>query len=249
VLGFRLSNKNLILWFNLISNPNEIENDWYAGSFTSVQFDGKELLDPFRAEFSGPFGQQKEKRSMQIDNIIIDNKYKVDLFNKPYHMVNREIGTVKATVTIASPKIEIDTDAYQLFREISLYPLSTYVVERLYLLDSHGNYINFSANYYSFISFGVDTEVKCGEESNYFIISIPNYKPHASFGFTSNRKIDIHNFTHNESKWRISSDNDIATCIHYYMRSNEHKPFDKYLWRKWHKYIQHPLLVDVKGRI
>ena len=68
--GIKFVNDRLEAWINLAADPENEGRNWYAGSATSVLLDGKEMLDPFKAELPSFYMcHDREKRCMQIDRL------------------------------------------------------------------------------------------------------------------------------------------------------------------------------------
>jgi hypothetical protein len=149
VVGARFVNRLLTAWFNLIPDPLDKEGDFYAGSFTSVQLNQYEMLDPIRAAMPHTleFGHDPEKR-LQIDRINVlrppwdDELYQpFYLFNQPYDLISESRGLVRVSLTVASPSFVYEyteplTKTHhalecRLHRVISLYAGADHLIEEL----------------------------------------------------------------------------------------------------------------------
>jgi hypothetical protein len=152
--GARLVNSRLIVWFNLVSSPEDDKRTWFGGSATSVQLDRSECLDPFRAAQGNWLEQDPEKHCMKVSEIQLPQSvypiypshsfyHPISLFNHSYRLVAKSNGPVRASITIASepfeyigpdPNTGVDRHFIcELYRTISLDAGADYLIEELFV--------------------------------------------------------------------------------------------------------------------
>ena len=227
--GVRLSNDRLIVWFNLVSAPEDDERSWYAGSATSVQLDRQELLDPFRAEKGEWMGQDPEKRCMQVSEIQLPGihpkspYYHVSLFNRSYRLVARSSGPVRASITIASEPFDyMGPDPMtgnhrhfvcELYRTIELYAGADYLIEELavkgtpkvdpgeHIDGTEAVHLNFAAHYFTHMHMEHRADIyQPPHVPGWFAIGSASV-PHPGYGFATDVHVEAVTYPHegNES--------------------------------------------------
>lgn len=264
--GFRLWNSRLSLWFSLVPHPYiafDNNKNYYAGSAVTVQLDNNEFLDG-RDSFD-VMHHDLEKRCMQLDKIYLYDRVQkvgktVELFNQHHEYVAYEIGPVRASfiikVQISDQLGDIKVEC-NLYRVISLYANTDYVIEDIYLKGSQDKDIEnleFSAHYFSHINLGFDTVISCGNVSNWlachspYVCSIfgPCQNYYLGYGFASNQSV-----THSSNgapdpcdlSWELSPATSLR-CLHLFMRRLDQN-FDDTVGRYWHNVIDKPLEFTV----
>jgi hypothetical protein len=145
--GFKLRNERLEIWFNLVPTVPEYGPglDWFAGCATSVQLDGREVLDD-----NWWLEHDREKRVLQVDKLILPRPawsteavQEVPLFRTPFQVVATSAGPVRSTVAIVSDPFAYDYAdlatrqsrrlACRFHRVLSLYAGADYLVEEMWL--------------------------------------------------------------------------------------------------------------------
>ena len=179
--GVKFINSHLEAWFNLIPEPDNDGKDWYAGSATSVVLDGKEILDPFKAELRWLYMfHDHEKRCMQIDRIQLRDSVsgqilpeEIYLFDRPYELISEDRTPDHIQVTIASAPFEYNYRSSvaetrrlrcRLYRVITLYADADYLLEELSIKGTPDGAImgtadvipEFAARYYTHINTGLE---------------------------------------------------------------------------------------------
>lgn len=217
--GVRMVNSRLIVWFNLIPAPEDNGRNWFSGSASSVQLDGEELLDPFRAAKGEWLGQDPEKRCMQISEILLPKPphpkspyYHVSLFNHSYRLVSHSSGTVRARITIASEPFDymgVDpvTGASrhlvcELYRVISLYAGADYLIEELFVKakpkaaedtivnSSQTVNLDFTARYFAHMDMGKTEDIEqVFPRMDWFAVG-SIAPPYPAYGFAADVHID-----------------------------------------------------------
>lgn len=218
VRGVKLINRRLKLWFNLIPAPWDDERTWFAGSASTVEFDGKEILDPFRAELDCR-GHDPEKRCMQVDQLQLCYPpwetmphQQVNLFNRSYQLVSQSNGPVRASITIASEPFEYRYSdpvmhkksllQCQLYRVISLYAdCPDCLTEELFvkgkLQSSPGEVVTdtevinlrFTARYFAYMDMGFFPSVyRFAPLPDWFAVGSPS-PPYPGYGFATDTHI------------------------------------------------------------
>lgn len=227
--GVRFVNDRLIIWFNLVSAPEDDQRNWYGGSATSVQLDHQELLDPFRAAKGEWMGQDPEKRCMQVSEIQLPGihpkspHYHLSLFNHSYRLVSQSSGPVRASITIASDPFDyLGPDPItgnnrhfvcELYRVISLYAGADYLIEELFVkgkpkvdqgesIDStDAVYLNFAAHYFTHMHMEHRADIyQPPHVPGWFALGSSSV-PHPGYGFATDVHIDAVTYPHegNES--------------------------------------------------
>lgn len=264
--GFRLSNRRLIMWFNLIPDPENNGQDWYAGAATSVLLDHQEILDHFMLDCTS---HDPEKRCMQVEQVELWNisdrekvSQPIDLFNQPYDLISHSIGPIRATVTIASkpfdcnypdPKVNKPRQLRcRLYRVISLYIGAEYVIEEIFVkgkpLDeaTEPEIINpfFAVRYYAHINFRPQQYFAYEEcISRYYVpswsaIGSP-HPPYPGYGLATDiPHADPIRWGQHRFKWQLGTCQS-AKCLHLFMHgpSGGH---DAWTGSYWDKYIFSP---------
>lgn len=257
--GFRLSNRRLIVWFNLVPDPENNGQTWYAGAATSVQLDHQEILDHFMLDCTS---HDPEKRCMQIEEVElwdIAGRQPIKLFNKPYELISHSVGPIRAVVTIASksftcnyPDPEVKKPrqlSCRLYRVISLYVGAEYVIEELFVkgepLDETGekNIINpfFAFRYYAHINFRPQQDFAYEERIHRFFV--PSWSaigssrpPYPGYGLATDiPHADPIRWGQHRFKWHLGM-GQVAKCLHLFMHgpSGGH---DAWTGSYWDKYI------------
>jgi hypothetical protein len=204
-----LVNNRLRVWFNLQPAATDSNQNWYAGSATSVQLDNLEMLDAIKSRFCGWEGHDPEKRAMQITELQLltdrrkDGCGQVTLIDKPYDLIAHSSGPVRASITLASAPFtcecclsssHVGTWRWRLHRVLSLYSGADYLTEELYLaqvsqvgqpeLDDH----SFKARYFSYMEMGYDAHIyRFPYVDDWFAVGC-RYAPCPGYGFAT----DIH---------------------------------------------------------
>ncbi|GET36549.1 hypothetical protein [Microseira wollei] len=262
VSGIRLMNSRLIVWLNLIPAPESKDRSFYAGASTSVQRDGKEMLDPFLAELTW-IGHDPEKRCMQVDQIQLYDPASekilgepIHLFDQPYQFVSHSIGPVRTTVTIASIPFGCNypdptTNRYihltcKLYRAISLYTEADYLIEKLFIegISDEGTVINpyFVPRYYAHINLRHDEQIYQYSMSNWSAVGSP-IDPRPGYGFASNVPHESLKYGEHGFLWQLSPC-DSAECLHLFMCSSS-DGFDSRINNNWDEYIYRPLRAAI----
>lgn len=256
--GFRLSNRRLIVWFNLIPDPENNGQNWYAGAATSVQLDHQEILDHFMLDCTS---HDPEKRCMQVEQVElwdISDRKKVELFNQPYELISHSIGAIRATVTIASkpficnypdPKVNEPRQLRcRLYRVISLYIGAEYVIEEMFIKGESLNekeIINpfFAISYYAHINFRPQQDLAREECISRFYV--PTWSalgsprsPYPGYGLATDvPHADPIRWGQHRFKWQLGMCQSVK-CLHLFMHgpSGGH---DAWTGSYWDKYIRH----------
>lgn len=206
VLGVKLINSRLEIWFNLTPRLDKDTQNWFSGAATSVLLDRKEILDP------NPLvdWHDLEKRCMQLDKIQLlhpdvgDDQearicQEVDLINEPYNLECHYIGPVRASIVITRDfpfhYQNVDTGKKQelrcrLFRVITINRESDYVIEELFVEGSPPGTgrskkpvkLKFIAHYFSYIQSLELKFSKFQSAPNWFVVSDLNLLPHQACG-------------------------------------------------------------------
>jgi hypothetical protein len=114
--GVKFVNDCAQVWFNLVADPENDGNKWYAGSTTSAVLSGwwgeREILDAEKADWPSLYMfHDREKRCMQIDQIqLYDSRGgeklgdAAQLFDKPYRLIanSERVQPEFVEVTVAS---------------------------------------------------------------------------------------------------------------------------------------------------
>jgi hypothetical protein len=226
--GVQLKNSRMTIWLNLIPEPFGDGRDWFSGAASSIVLDGEEILDAFQA-LHGWKGHDPEKRALQLNRVMLSRPAweetlsdNIALFNKPYRFVSKSTTSrVRASVTIAQPfsykyrdltnssDIELKCELYRI---ISLYAQSDFIIEELYIqgsLDNGGKPIifplTFAAHYFLYMNMGYNPAIYSFPDiPDWFAIGfpwgqpigfpwnpefvIPSREPHPGFGFAT----DVH---------------------------------------------------------
>ena len=208
-----LANNCLQVRFNLTAFAEGIEGNWFAGSATSVQLDGriiKEILDP------GPdfWRHAPEKRCMQLD--FVDVSYpawsqfpmqRFHVYDQPYKLVSVSAGPVRASITVAAAPFDYGyRDPYSghyrelrssLYRVLSLFADADYVIEELFVrapVDENKGLkepvdLYFASQFFSSVCF-VRPQVSRSEDvPDWFAIS-NLLRPFVSYGFCTDMHVD-----------------------------------------------------------
>jgi hypothetical protein len=246
VRGLKFINSRLELYFNLTPNLNEQRQTWYAGSATSVLLDNKEIISAF---YEGMF-HNDEKRCMQLD--FIDTfrppwegqlQQKESFIDKPYHLVSKSVGPIRASVTIASQPFDysyLDPLTGQvcamhgkLYRIISLYAGANYLTENLFVKGlpyrdrgqkSH-IYLHFIPHYFSYLDY-FQLEISSFESAPNWFAAYNSVRPFRGYGFATDRHIDSILNPHpdypevgtefNSFSWKLLPSRE-ANCLHLFM--------------------------------
>jgi len=208
-----LANSRLQVRFNMTASAEGIEGNWYAGSATSVQLEGrviKEILDP------GPnfWTHNPEKRCMQLD--FVDVSYpawserpgqRFHVYDKPYKLVSVSTGPVRASVTVATaPFNYMYRDPYSgndrelrasLYRVLSLFAEADYVMEELFVTapveENKGLKepvdLYFAAQFFSSVCFVRPHVSRIEGIPDWFAMS-NLLRPFVSYGFCTDMHVD-----------------------------------------------------------
>lgn len=273
--GVRFVNSRLIVWFNLVSAPEDNERSWYAGSATSVQLEHQELLDPLLAAKGEWMGQDPEKRCMQVDRLQLPGleprapHYQVSLYNHSYRLVSRSNGPVRASITIASEPFDyIGSDPMtgntchfvcELYRVISLYAGADYLSEELFVKGkpkaekgessdrAEAIYLNFAAHYFAHIHLGQKADIyQPPHVPGWFAIG-SSVMPHPGYGFATNGHIDLVTYPHEGDENRCSWL--LLPCQSvkclHLFMRTQAEGVDSCTGRCWYELIYKPLKVEI----
>ncbi|MUG98569.1 hypothetical protein F7734_42275 [Scytonema sp. UIC 10036] len=217
--GVRLANNRLIVWFNLIPDPENMGRNWFSGSATSVQLDHQEILDPFLAARGEWLGQEPEKRCIQVAELLLPGlshpkspSYHVSLFDRAYRLVSQSSGFIRSSITIASEPFDYigaapDTGnnrhlVCELYRVISLYAGVDYLTEELFIKTKSMSEENqmgdskeiadlyFVARYFAHMNMGLTEDIQQ-------VFPVPNWfaigstaDPYPAYGMAALEHID-----------------------------------------------------------
>lgn len=208
--GIKLINSRMTVWFSLKSLlPGQDQQNWYAGSATSVVLDNEEILDIFRGEMHW-LGHDPEKRCMQVDRIQIlcppwETKLyqEVSLRDSLYQLKSKSEGSVRASITIASEPFnyiysDLNTgqESYlecQFYRVISLYAGANYLIEELFVKGKPTGRttskkvlnLSFAARYYAHMDMGLVPNIyQFANLPNWFAVGFSS-SPGQGYGFAS----------------------------------------------------------------
>ncbi len=268
--GFRLSNRRLIVWFNLIPDPENNGQDWYAGAATSVQLDHQEILDHFMLDCTS---HDPEKRCMQVERVELwdtsGNKLisqTIELFNQSYDLISYSIGSIRATVTIASKPFDCNYPdhklnkprqlRYRLYRVISLSIGAEYIIEEIFVkgesLDGvTDKEINpfFAVRYYAHINFRPQQDL--ADEERIYRFYVPSWSavgsprpPYPGYGLATDiPHANPVRWGQHRFKWQLSMCQS-AQCLHLFMHgpSGGH---DAWINSYWKKYIHSPPIARI----
>ncbi len=208
-----LANSRLQVRFNMTASAEGIEGNWYAGSATSVQLEGrviKEILDPA----SNFWGHDPEKRCMQLDFVDVSYpawserpRQRFHLYDKPYKLVSVSTGPVRASVTVAAAPFNYRyRDPYSgherelcasLYRVLSLFAEADYVIEELFvtaLVEENEGLkepvdLWFAAQFFSSVCFVRPHVSRIEGIPDWFAIS-NLLRPFVSYGFCTDMHVD-----------------------------------------------------------
>jgi hypothetical protein len=274
--GVRFVNSRLIVWLNLVPDPENDGRNWFAGAATSVQLDRQEILDPFRAAHGEWMGQDPEKRCLQIAELQLPGLphpkspyYRVNLCDRPYRLVSHASGAVRARITIASAPFDyMGADPVtghnrhlicELYRVISLYAGTDYLVEELFVKgkpkgqedriagDPEVVNLNFAAQYFSHMDMGLRPHIyQIFHAPGWFAVGTSE-APNPGYGFVSNLSVDTLTYPHEEHSscfsWQLLPGK-FAKCVHLFMRSQSEE-FDTRTGRCWNELIYQPLKAEI----
>lgn len=273
--GVRFVNNRLVVWFNLVSAPEDDERKWYAGSVSSVQLDRQELLDPLLAATGTWMGQDPEKRCMQVDRLqlpALEPKapyYQVCLYNHSYRLVTQCSGPVRDSITIASEPFDyMGCDprtgdhrhfVCELYRVISLYAWADYLTEELYVkakpkvdkgerIDhAEAVYLNFAAHYFTHIHIGHQANIyQPPHVPSWFAVGSSS-SPHPGYGFVTDGHIDAVAYPHEGNENRCSWQ--LLPCqlakCVHLFMRGQPGEFDARTGRYWYELIYQPLKVEI----
>jgi len=271
--GFKLINERLDIWFN--SAPGDAHGrGWRAGSASSVQLDRVEILDNFQA-LGGWQGHDDEKR-LQIDRIRLgrapwdEEEYQDEiLIDKPYEVISRSAGPVRASVTLASqpfpyPYREPGSSRAQslrcrFYRTISLYRGADYLVEDLYLKGEPLNAapgattavpLAFKARYFLYMDLGLLPNIAQFAHIPDWLSLGCDFLPWQGYGFAT----DVHagsvtnphpgflgppDRADRSFSWEIGSSK-AAKCVHLFRRCRPRDLADA-AGRAWYLQVLKPL--------
>jgi hypothetical protein len=218
--GVRFTNSRLIVWFNLVPDPENNGRNWFGGSATSIQLDHQEILDPFAAARGEWLLQDPEKRCMQVAEIQLPEPphpikspyHPVWLFNHGYRLVSQSSGQVRASVTIASEPFDyMGPDPVtginrhlecQLYRVISIYAGADYLVEELFVKGKPKSQedkqwdgatavnLNFGLHYFAHMDFGYKLNIYQPPQVLGWFAVGSVAPPYPSYGFATDLHID-----------------------------------------------------------
>ncbi len=273
--GVRFVNNRLIVWFNLVSTPENDERNWYAGSASSVQLDRQELLDPIHAVKGEWMGQDPEKRCMQIDRLQLPGLeprapyYQVSLFNHSYRLVSQCSGPVRTSITIASEPFEyLGTDPRagehchlmaQLYRVIHLYAGADYVTEELFVkgkpilnkgeTDNSAESIslNFATHYFTHLHLEQTANLyQPPHVPSWFAVG-SSIEPHPGYGFATDVQLDAVTYPHQGDFNRFSWQ--LLPCQSakclHLFMRGQAEGFDARIGRDWYELIYRPLKAEI----
>ncbi len=205
--GFNLDSGKLRVWFNLIPSPEDCNDDWnwYAGSATSVLVNGKEMLEYFindEVPLNFPpswMRHDPQKRCIQIDKIQVWDKTNqvwsapYNLFDQSYEFISSTIGAVGVSITVASTPLRYneakDNNQCRLYRVISLFKDTDYILEDLYLHKVEGNLeddeLEFKVHYFTFMNLHFRREL-IEHPSGHKFVMMSCFAPYPAYGFMSN---------------------------------------------------------------
>lgn len=261
--GFRLSNRRLIVWFNLIPDLENNGQDWYAGSATSVQLDRQEILDHFMIDCTS---HDPEKRCMQVEQVELWNMSdrhptRIKLFNQPYELICHSIGPIRATVTIASKPFNCNYPdpkenkpkprqlRCRLYRVISLYIGAEYVIEEMFIKAESINettakeVINpfFAVSYYAHINFRPQQDLADEERIGRFYVPSCSAvgsprPPYPGYGLATDiPHADPIRWGQHRFKWQLGTSQSVK-CLHLFMHGPSGGHYD-WTGSYWDKYI------------
>lgn len=272
--GFKLVNRRLEIWINLLPSPWRDSRCWYAGSASTVLLDNLEMLDAFRGVLSW-LGHDEEKRCMQIDRIQLPHSawdpnpiQTEELYTKSYELISHSQGPVRACATMASPpfsytsksptgKVEQDLEC-RFFRTLSLYEDADYVLEDLSILctrksDGSRWELSFSARFFSYMDMGLlPTTVHFNHIPDWLYLAC-NCEPFQAYGFAT----DVHAYKlfnpHPDfpsSKYQhktFSWETGMSRrsrCLHLFRRCNATQMSDA-TGTAWYRFIYKPLKAEL----
>ncbi|HEY0379058.1 MAG TPA: TIR domain-containing protein [Pyrinomonadaceae bacterium] len=268
-LRVRLINSRLEIHLELFPKPWKDHRDFYAGAASSVQYLGEEILSSLKF---GPIHQ--EKRCMQIADLWLFSPTKrlipgEHTIRQPYQLISQSSGPVRASVKIASAAFDCSyydpgtrsqvSSKCQLYREISLYEGSDYVVERLYIQNALGTAKggkdkfdhSFKARYFTFADFGEVRKFHYYPECLGMNSDWPSFR---GYGFAADAPIlffenPVPNYPYadlqyNTFSWELSPSKR-QKCLHLFMKG-EFDDMQSRLHNTWDEVINNPLLVKVK---
>jgi hypothetical protein len=209
-----LSNNRLQVRFNLAAAAEGNEGNWYAGSATGVELEGrviKEILDP------GPnfWNHNPEKRCMQLDFVDVSYpawsefpRQRFHVYDQPYKLISVSTGPVRVSVTLASaPFYYRYRDPYSglnralrtsVYRVISLFAEADYIMEELFVTAPlEGNEglkqpvdLYFAAQFFSSMCFVRPHLSRFEGIPDWFAISNLS-RPFVSYGFCTDMHVDF----------------------------------------------------------
>jgi hypothetical protein len=246
---------------------------WQGGAITSIQVDGKEILDAPAAE-RGAHGHDLEKR-LQLDRVFIANPpwatspvVERHLYKNSWTFVAAGAGPVRAWVNIRSPKFSFEyadengrktTFDCHLYRVISAFRRADYLVEDLYVKGSLPGStstvrLNFGAHYFLKMQFGDDRRIsQVPLIPDWFAIGTDE-APRPGFGFASTApcvRIDHpppDYLNRDGMKAAFSWQLDYAysvRCVHLFRRWTYPNELENETGRTWFELIYRPLKARV----
>jgi len=280
----RLSNGRLALRFELTPAPWGDWRDWYAGSATTVLLEQespdrpiwvKEMLDAFNWMEE----HDLEKRCMQVDRIQLslpawapEHKTEFSLIRKPYTLLSRSEGPVRASVSVASSPFEYKyldppgsderTLSCRLHRVISLYREANFVIDELSVRATHDGAggpepvsLYFNARYFMVMDLGRNVNPSRHFRIWDWFAVCSDWEPQPAFGFAT----DAHcspvtngpdDYPHDKKEkafsWELERA-DRASCVHLFSRCNA-KTIESRAGAAWYEYVYRPLWAEIAAK-
>ncbi|NMF85517.1 hypothetical protein [Nodosilinea sp. P-1105] len=221
--GVKLASGKLSIWFNLIPAPEDYENDWnwYSGSATSVLLNNQEMLEYFTNDYVSTTAQpywmrhDPQKRCMQVDKIRVRDDIHTtwsepyNLFDQPYELISHSIGSVGVSITIASTPFSYGTGSqYRLYRILSLFKDSDYLLERLFVRKTNikpetiakNDYLEFKAHYFTFMDLHFwPIPMEFSSHKGFAMVSC--MPPYPAYGFMCNTEQNVNRPTEDFPEW------------------------------------------------
>lgn len=239
--------KSVEVWSNKLKAYIHLPKEpwgWQGGAITSVQLDGREMLDAVAAEY-GPHNHDAEKR-LQVDRVSIANQpwdeapcTEFPLYKGTWHHVASGAGPVRAFANVCSDEFTIEhgTSAYdcRMHRVISIFHDADYLYEELYVSGwpkakpSEGPHaLTFSAHYFMKMNCGVYPQItRVPQIPDWFAIGATTTHPLPGYGFAASVPIgridnppeDYPNYKteHAAFGWNLGYTRH-ARCLHIFKR-------------------------------
>ena len=242
--GIRFVNNRLCVWFQLMPalNYEHRNENFYAGSATSVLFKDREILDEFNNDWQH---HDLQKRCMQVDKVCVGDE-EFSLFNRPYELISQSVGPIRARATVASSSFVINNKNCKLYRVISLYADSDHIEEELYLKeDGQKNGCDFSVTYFSCANLGWHGKIFAGNEKKWR--GFGSFEPpYPGYGIASNVRVEAQQEDRDKEEgysrihWNFEQTNSLKV-LHMFMKCEDFKNFTDLLGNSWYELIDKPL--------